>query len=158
MIKMQAIAAMARNRVIGAAGGIPWHLPEDFRWFKSKTMGHTLVMGRLTYASIGRPLPGRMTVVVSASGATFPGTTTVPNLEALADIETRGTLFLCGGGELYRTGLQHCDDLFLSEVDMTPAGDVFFPVFESDFETESVLLEYPEFRVMHYRRKSRIAA
>ncbi|MDR0536413.1 MAG: dihydrofolate reductase [Puniceicoccales bacterium] len=79
---------MAENRVIGAAGAIPWHLPGDFKFFKRITMGHVLVMGRRTYESIGRPLPGRVTIVLSRGGipgAPPPGVTVLPSLEALLE-------------------------------------------------------------------------
>ncbi|HAV62180.1 MAG TPA: dihydrofolate reductase, partial [Verrucomicrobiales bacterium] len=73
MTAFTAIAAMSENRVIGHGNRIPWHLPEDFRFFKSTTMGHVLVMGRKTFESIGRPLPGRETIVLSRTGFSHPG-------------------------------------------------------------------------------------
>ena len=78
-----AIAAMSLNRVIGAGNQIPWHLPEDFQWFKQTTTGHVLVMGRKTFASIGRPLPNRETVVLSRSDFQHPGVKTIRSLEEL---------------------------------------------------------------------------
>ena len=75
-----AIAAMALNRVIGDGNQIPWHLPEDFKWFKQTTLGHVLVMGRKTFASIGRPLPGRETIVLSRSGWSHPGVRTAATI------------------------------------------------------------------------------
>ena len=83
MKAFKAIAAMSENRVIGADGRIPWHLPEDFRWFKQTTLGHILVMGRKTFESIGRPLPGRQTLILSRQGFSAPGTVTVADLSAL---------------------------------------------------------------------------
>src|ERR1041384_5769359 len=75
---LKAIAAMSLNGVIGNAGKIPWHLPEDFKWFKKITMGHVLVMGRKTFESIGRPLPGRDTIILSRAGFSYPGLRSVP--------------------------------------------------------------------------------
>ena len=103
MKPFQAIAAMAENRVIGAGNRIPWHLPDDFKWFKAKTMGQVLVMGRKTYESIGRPLPGRETLILSRSGYQAEGLQTLASTGALMDWvrdESR-TVFVCGGAELY---------------------------------------------------------
>jgi dihydrofolate reductase len=81
MKRLKAIAAMSRNRVIGDGNRIPWHLPDDFKWFKQMTTGHTIIMGRKTFESIGRPLPNRKTIVISRSGFAHPGVVTVSNLE-----------------------------------------------------------------------------
>jgi dihydrofolate reductase len=83
MKSFTAIAAMSRNRVIGAGGKIPWHLPEDFKWFKQLTTGHVIVMGRKTFESIGKPLPNRTTIVLSRSGFSHPGVLTVRSLDEI---------------------------------------------------------------------------
>src|ERR1700743_691878 len=103
-----AIAAMSENRVIGDHGKIPWHLPADFRWFKHKTMGGTLLMGRKTFDSIGKPLPGRETVVISR-GAAVPGVTTC-DLNSLEETLRRlpKPWWICGGAEIYRELLRQC--------------------------------------------------
>lgn len=155
MKPFQAIAAMSLNRVIGRAGRIPWHLPEDFKWFKQMTMGHVLVMGRTTFQSIGRALPGRETIVLTRSGWTHPGIQTAGSLESLSlaagDLRT---VFICGGAEVYRQALPRCSDLFLTVVPRTiPDGDAFFPPFEDDFVLNELLRETPEFSVLHYRRR-----
>jgi dihydrofolate reductase len=147
-----AIAAMSRNRVIGRAGTIPWHLPEDFRWFKQVTMGHILVMGRKTFESIGRPLPGRQTVVISRSGFLHPGVTTMQTLSASSFAGESRTPFLCGGAQIYREYLSLCDDLYLTLVLREVNGDAFFPSFEGQFIQVGVLRETPDFQVLHYRR------
>ena len=100
-----AIAAMSENRVIGNHGKIPWHLPEDFRWFKHKTMGGTLIMGRKTFESIGKPLPGRKTVVLTHRPLDAENVETCANL-ALFDTEYFKThpvadYWVCGGGTIY---------------------------------------------------------
>src|SRR3989442_491152 len=83
MSDLKAIAAMSLNRVIGQGNKIPWHLPEDFKFFKQTTMGHILLMGRKTFESIGRPLPGRETIVLSRSGFVFPGVHSVSDLSQI---------------------------------------------------------------------------
>jgi len=153
MKPFQAIAAMAENRVIGQGNQIPWHLPEDFRWFKQKTMGQVLVMGRLTYQSIGRALPGRQTLIMSRSGFEAEGLLTLDSVDALLawSKDQDRTLFICGGALLYAQLLEHCSDLFLSRVQGKPQGDAFFPPFEHLFDSGQVLLEAPEFSVTHHR-------
>ncbi len=149
-----AIAAMAENRVIGAAGKIPWHLPGDFKFFKKTTMGHLLVMGRQTYDSIGRPLPGRTTVVLSRQrGLTIPGAIVINDWDALRSIEPEKKVFLAGGAQLYAQLLPRCADLFLTRVRGTPAGDAFFPPFEDLFDAGELLESAPEFSIYRYRRK-----
>lgn len=155
MQQFQAIAAMAENRVIGKGNTIPWHLPDDFKWFKAKTMGHILIMGRKTFESIGRPLPGRETIILSRSGYSVPGTRTVKSLECL-----EGTLgddkripFICGGAEIYRQTLDLCSDLYLTQVKGLFEGDAFFPEFENHFEDVEAVLKHEQFTVFHYRRR-----
>lgn len=153
--RLVAIAAMARNRVIGRRGEIPWHLPEDFRWFKQTTMGGTLVMGRHTFESIGRPLPGRVTVVLSRSGFRRDDVVSADSLDALPKLELPRPIFICGGAEIYRQTLPRCSDLYLTLVKReVPDGDTFFPPFEEEFELAGKLRETPEFDILHYRRRS----
>ncbi len=156
----KAIAAMAENRVIGAGQTIPWHLPADFAWFKRTTLGGVLVMGRKTFESIGRPLPGRETVVLSRTAATHPGVQTVANDAELERVlaETQKPVWIAGGAEIYRQFLPRCTELFLSCVRGRPAGDAFFPPFEDQFIEVAVVLEQPEFLVRHYHHRSRLIA
>ena len=153
MPTFHAIAAMSENRAIGYQGKIPWHLAEDFQWFKHKTMGGTLVMGRKTFASIGKALPGRETVVLSRS-KTVPGVTTCADIAALD--ETLRPLpkpyWICGGVEIYRQFLRSCDLLYLTLVKRVVSGDAFFPPFEDKFELDQVIHENAEFRVERWRR------
>jgi dihydrofolate reductase len=147
----QAIAAMSTNRVIGCGTRIPWHLPEDFRWFKQMTMGNIIVMGRKTFQSIGRTLPGRTTIVLSRSGFQHPGVRTISDWEELdLQSETR-KVFICGGAEIYAQALPLCSDLYLTVVQREVAGDVFFPPFEDRFESISVIMDRADFRIVHYR-------
>jgi dihydrofolate reductase len=148
---MIAVAAMSANRVIGADGQIPWHLPEDLRWFKELTTGGTLLMGRVTFDSIGRPLPGRETVVMSRQDhLQIPGVQVIRDLSGLAQARVQGEIFVVGGSEIYRAALPYCRDLYLTEVRREVAGDRNFPVFEDLFRFSAVLRETPEMRIVHY--------
>lgn len=147
----KAIAAMAENRVIGADGTIPWHIPDEFKWFKEATMGHTLVMGRKTYASIGRPLPGRKTVVLSRQPQEIPGVTVVDSLDA---VPQEGTVFIAGGAEIYRQALPYCHELFLTIVKRQAEGNVLFPELDPEFRRdEKPLREHADFTVWRYVAK-----
>jgi dihydrofolate reductase len=150
--RFKAIAAMAENRVIGANNRIPWHLPEDFRWFKQMTTGHILVMGRKTFESIGKPLPNRSTVVLSRSGRTIEGVRVISSLSELDPAAEPRDLFICGGAQVYTEALPLCSDLYLTLVKRQVAGDTFFPPFEHLFEPAEVVLDNAEFRITHYRR------
>jgi dihydrofolate reductase len=154
MKHFKAIAALSENRVIGQGNRIPWHLPEDFKWFKRMTTGHTLVMGRKTFESIGRPLPHRSTIVLSRSGFVHPGVRTVSDLAQVDPDAEPGEVFICGGAEVYRQALPHCADLYLTHVKRTVEGDVVFPPFEDLFEAVETILDCPEFRIVHYRSRS----
>ena len=152
--KFQAIAAMSLNRVIGNKNNIPWHLPEDFKWFKKTTMGHVLLMGRKTFNSIGRPLPGRDTVVLTRNPESIIGIPTFNSIEAFeqADEFQNCKVFVCGGAEIYRQTLEKCSDLFLTLVKQKIEGDTFFPDYESLFDTGTILHQTEEFEIIHYRQ------
>lgn len=125
------IAAMARNRVIGRAGGLPWHLPADLRRFKAITMGHTLVMGRTTYESIGRPLPGRRTIVVTRQpGWMMPGVDVARSVDEALEMQGASDMFIAGGGDVYRQTLDRVDRLYLTCLGRDVEGDTYFPPFD----------------------------
>lgn len=126
------IAAVSANGVIGAGGRMPWHLPSDLKFFRAQTMGRPVVMGRRTWESIGRPLPGRENVVVSRSPAFRPaGAIVVPSLEAaIAHCSGADEVFVIGGGELYRAALQVAGRIVLTEIHRAFEGDVRFPEFD----------------------------
>jgi dihydrofolate reductase len=129
-MKVVAIAAVARNGVIGADGSIPWHLPADFAHFRATTLGHTLLMGRTTYDSIGRPLPGRTTIVLTRDPAwTADGVLVVHGVDdALALAATLpGDLYVAGGAVVYAALLPHLDEQLVSEVHAEPDGDTTYP-------------------------------
>ena len=150
----KAIAAMSENRVIGAGNKIPWHLPEDFKWFKQLSTGNVVVMGRKTFESIGRPLPNRETVILSRSRFEHPGTRTAGSLREVSLAEETREVFICGGAEVYAQALPFCSDLFLTVVKRTVEGDAFFPAFEDRFELVEELRDTPEFRILHYRNRA----
>lgn len=128
---IECIVASARNGVIGNQGEIPWHLPDDFRHFKRTTIGHALVMGRKTFESIGRPLPGRRSIVVTRNAAwTAEGVEVVHSLHAaFARAREHGEerCFVIGGGELYAQAMPLADVLHWTRVDAEPTGDAHFP-------------------------------
>lgn len=146
------IAAVAENRVIGADGGIPWHLPADFAHFKATTLGHTLVMGRATYESIGRPLPGRSTVVVTRDPAwSAEGVTTAPDLASALEGLT-GDVFVAGGAQVYAAALPLADAQVISEVHLAPAGDTFYPSFDRAEWRETSRTPGDDFDVVTWER------
>jgi dihydrofolate reductase len=131
------VAAHARNRVIGDGGAIPWHLPHDFAHFKRETLGHTLVMGRRTWDSIGRPLPGRATIVVTRDESFDPGFEGVQVAHSLEEAfalaaELPGDVMIAGGGEIYALALPFATHQVLTEVDLSPPGDAFYPEYPVD--------------------------
>jgi len=127
------VAAVADNGIIGAAGEIPWRIPEDFAHFKATTLGHTMIMGRATYDSIGRPLPGRTTIVLTRDPAwTAEGVLVASSLAAgleLAD-GLPGGVMVVGGSRVYEEALHLADEQVLTEVHLTPAGDTSYPGFD----------------------------
>jgi dihydrofolate reductase len=129
MTNVTLIAAVGRNGVIGADNDMPWHLPEDFAFFKRTTMGHPMVMGRRTFDSIGRVLPGRRTIVVTRQQDwSHPDVETAHSLsEALALAGPATEVFVCGGGQVYAEAMPWAHRLLVTEVDQSPEGDVKFP-------------------------------
>jgi dihydrofolate reductase len=127
------VAAVADNGVIGAEGELPWHLPEDFAHFKRTTVGHVVVMGRKTFESIGRPLPGRTNVVVTRQPDwSAEGALTAASLEQALEEAARhdGDVMVIGGGEIYAQALPLADEQVLTEVHLTPEGDAHYPDFD----------------------------
>ncbi len=130
------VVARARNGVIGNKGALPWHLPADLKRFKAITIGKPVVMGRKTFESIGRPLPGRQNIVLTRqAGWTAEGVTVVPNMaEAIAaaglDPRVRGHIMIIGGAEIYALALPIATRVELTEVDAAPEGDTILPPFD----------------------------
>lgn len=123
------IVARAANGVIGLNNTLPWQLPEDLRHFKATTLGHVLVMGRKTFESIGRPLPGRRTIVLTRDPSwTRPGCERAASMdEAITLAGDVPSVFIAGGGEIYRAVLDQADQAIITEIDLEPEGDAFFP-------------------------------
>ncbi|MGH3443920.1 MAG: dihydrofolate reductase [Nocardioidaceae bacterium] len=129
------VVAYAENRVIGRGGEIPWHIGADMRHFRETTMGHTLVMGRTTYGSIGRPLPGRTTIVLTRDPDwSAPGVHVAHGwAEAFALAQGfDGDVMVVGGAQVYAEALPYATDLVLTEVHQAPEGDALFPEPEPD--------------------------
>lgn len=127
------VAAVAENGVIGRGGGLPWRLPDDLRWFKQLTMGRAVVIGRRTYDSLGRPLPGRRWIVLSRDPAFQPpGVETAPDLETALRRAGAGDVFVAGGAAVYQAALPVADRLFLTVVHADVAGDTRFPAVNFD--------------------------
>ena len=148
------IAAVAKNRVIGSHGKIPWHIAEDFRKFKSLTKGNVVIMGRRTFESIGRPLPDRTNVVVSATMEEVPGIIIARSLRsAISRAQDRGgKIFICGGARLYEEGIAIADTMYISHVKGDFDGDTLFPDYDES-EWEKVSCErFDDFMFCEYRR------
>lgn len=129
MPRVTLILARARNGVIGRDNAMPWKIPGEQAYFKRVTMGHPIIMGRKTWESIGRPLPGRRSIVVSRNASyTAPGAEVVTSLEtALAACAAASEVFVIGGAELYRLALPFADRLRITEIDADFDGDTHFP-------------------------------
>ena len=154
-----AIAAMSENRVIGNQGKIPWHLPEDFRWFKHKTMGGTLIMGRKTFESIGKLLPGRKTLILSRQpNPTFAlPTYTFTSLYEYVNSHLEEKYWVVGGSEIYRQFLDHCHYIYLTVVKKQFEGDTLFPSQEhlqTNHLLDQIIHETAEFRVERWKHKN----
>ncbi|HUI09608.1 MAG TPA: dihydrofolate reductase [Bacteroidota bacterium] len=154
-MKLAIIAAVGRNRAIGARGKLPWHLSEDLKRFKRLTTGSAVLMGRKTWESIGRPLPGRRNVVLSSSPV--PGVETYASaddaLRALAALER---VFVIGGGSVYAQLLERADEIFLTLVDREVEADTYFPPYEHLLGTvfrEVARESHGEFEFVDYVRR-----
>ena len=160
MPKLTAIAAVARNGVIGDGDGLPWHIPEDFARFKAVTMGGALVMGRRTYQSLGRPLPGRTSIILTRDKAWQPGDTrgrpvfvvhsVGDALRTLTKVDAER--WVIGGGQIYREFWPHITNLDLTLVDAEPSGAVTFPELGDDW-AETGREPHDGFDFVQYERR-----
>jgi dihydrofolate reductase len=141
-MKLTAIAAVARNGVIGVAKGMPWNIPEDFRRFKKVTGGSSLIMGRVTFYSIGKPLPGRTSIVISRSDPDAPIGELPPTADGIPTVvlwvhsleealqtaaSSERPVFIGGGAHVYQQAWPYLTELDITEVKASPQGDAFFP-------------------------------
>lgn len=128
------IVAFDKNRAIGFHNELPWHLPADLKHFKKITMGHSIIMGRKTYESIGKPLPGRKSVVVTNNiGYWKEGITVVHSIEqAIHDCSDEKEIFIIGGAQIFRHSLELADRLYLTRIDHQFDGDTWFPELDQE--------------------------
>jgi dihydrofolate reductase len=151
----KAIVAVSQNGVIGKNGDLPWRLSGDLKWFRKITMGHTLIMGRKTWDSLPGALPGRENWVLSRSMKPTEGIRVFNNFDRVLENALDKTLFVIGGGELYRQTLSHCKEIFVTEVLRTiEGGDAFFPPFEHQYDAVEVLDENDEFILRRWVAKN----
>ncbi len=137
-LPLSLIAALGENRVIGVDNSMPWHLPGDFKYFKATTLGKPIIMGRKTWDSLGRPLPGRLNLVVTRqTDLQLEGAEVFTSLdaaveraEAWAAEQGVSEVMLIGGAQLYAQGLEQADRLYLTRVALRPEGDAWFPEFD----------------------------
>jgi dihydrofolate reductase len=153
--RLSLIVAMAKNRVIGANNAIPWRVPGEQRLFKEITMGHHIVMGRKTYESIGRLLPGRTTVIVTRQrDYAVPGAIIAHSLHDAINATARDTeIFVIGGAELFREALPLADRIHLSLIDAEPEGDTWMPEIDEHVWREVEAQERPGFRYVVLERR-----
>lgn len=130
------IAAVGKNNELGFKGEIPWYIPEDFKHFKQTTMGHHMIMGRKTFESIGKPLPGRTTIILTRNidslnhlSSQIPKADSPENALTLAQKNGEKEVFICGGGEIYQLFSDKADKIYLSTIDFEGEADAYFPNF-----------------------------
>ena len=137
------IAAVSRNGVIGKDGMIPWNIPEDLAFFKKLTAGTTVVMGRKTFESIGRPLPGRENIIISSTKRFYgDNCTTAENFEDALKKSRGKDIFVCGGYSVYKEALRYAESLYITEIDASFDGDTFFPYFDKNLYERTVLSQH----------------
>ena len=150
--KFKAIVAMSLNRVIGRDNKLPWHIPEDLRWFKKLTTGNVIIMGRKTWDSIGTPLPNRESVVVTRSE--IPGVRTVRTLSEINPAADPREYYVIGGAQLFQEALPLCSDIFLTLIKREVDGDVFLPPFEPHFTLAETVQDTPGFSILRYANRN----
>jgi len=155
MAEVIIIVAMTPDRLIGKNNQIPWHLSEELQTFKQITTGHTIVMGRKTFTSIGQPLPDRNNLVVSRTGRKIEGCEVFTDLESALQrgAELGEKIFIIGGSQIYQTALPQADRLYISWVKGDFSGDTFFPEFCLDDWRISKEEEFATFKLVRYQRK-----
>ena len=160
-MKITLIAACDKARGIGFQGQLPWHLPADLAFFKRQTLGKTILMGRKTYESIGRPLPGRRNVVITGQQLILPGIEVIHNISAMWQLQV-DELMVIGGAEVYRQCLPYAEEVILTEVDTNVCADVYFPSMDENFVCARTTIhaqdEHNQFSMMfrHYVRKTSV--
>ena len=150
------LAAVGANLAIGREGTMPWHLPEALAHFKATTMGHVMVMGRGTYESIGRALPGRRTIVIThQQGWHAPSVEVAHSLPEALALAGPADVFVVGGSDVYRQAMPFADQMLLTEIDQSPEADAFFPAFSPEDWRESAREAHDGFAFVTYERTLR---
>ena len=153
-MKLTAIVAMTSERVIGKDGDLPWHLPDDLKFFKKRTSGHPIIMGRKTFDSIGKPLPKRENIVFTRDPAWHhDGVEIIHHPRDLKDhplIDQR--IYIIGGAEIYNFFLPLVEDLIITHVHENYAGDIFFPEYEEQFPKSELIWQQEDFTIRRHSR------
>jgi dihydrofolate reductase len=153
MPRLIAIVAMSANRVIGREGKLPWHYPEDLKFFKRTTLGHPILMGRATFDSIGRPLPGRQNIVLSRTMAPREGVTVIRDVSELPQVCGEAeTIFVIGGARVFEELLSQCDGLYLTYITKNYEGDVLLPPFEHLFSLNEIREKTEDLEFRYYTK------
>lgn len=153
------IVAVAKNRVIGKGEKIPWHSKEDFKHFKATTLGFPILMGRKTFESIGKPLPGRLSVVITGDANLkydYENVVVVNSIEKAFEVceeKNYEKAFICGGGNIYSQTMDIADEIILSEMKLEPEGDIFFPEVDKTRWELTGSEEFEEFKILRYKKK-----
>lgn len=153
-ITFTGVVAMTPGRVIGKDGGMPWHLPEDLKTFKRLTMGHPILMGRKTYDSIGKPLPGRRNIVLTRHASWHTeGVETITEIENLSLLQIENKeICIIGGAEIFTLFLPWLDTLWVSKIKQEYEGDTFFPEYEDQFSSARIEEEFEGFNLWKYSK------
>lgn len=154
-----AVAAMSCNGVIGNKGQLPWHLSEDLKFFKKLTYGSPVIMGRKTYESIGRPLPGRKNIVISSNPNVEGNIETHQSIEDLIKVykDSTESLFIIGGAQIYSALLNWTKEIYLTYIYKEYSGDTYFPKIDNDFKLNGIEFKTEEFEVRKMIRKPILA-
>ncbi len=153
-MKLTAIVAMTPDRIIGKDGGLPWHLPDDLKFFKKQTSGHPIVMGRKTFDSIGKPLPKRQNIVITHDPAWHhDGVETIHSPKDLNELPLIDQqVFIIGGAQIYQFFLPYLEDLIITHVPEAHPGDTIFPDYEADFPQSELVWEQEDFTIRRHFR------
>jgi len=157
MVEVIIIVAIARNNVIGRDGKLPWHLPSDLQHFKKTTMGYPLIMGRKTFESIGKPLPGRDNIVLTRdTSLQIPGCLVMHSLEdGVNHCRDQEKVFIIGGGDIFKLALPHTDTIIITALEREVEGDVSFEPIDTDLFNIVDSKQYQEeepYRIIRYER------
>ncbi len=151
-MKLSAIVAMTPDRIIGKNGTLPWHLPEDLKFFKKQTSGHPIVMGRKTFDSIGKPLPKRQNIILTNDqNWQHPNTKTIHHPDQLSTLQLLdSTIYVIGGSQIYSLFLPLLDDLYITHIHHPYEGDTVFPEYSELFPKSEHILSTEDFKVRRH--------